>query len=71
MLDIAMVGDPVLDEPDPDHWLSGIASALQGCQLAIAHLEVPHTASRIQSATSTPVGPLRARASTAPFISAC
>ncbi|HSG54189.1 MAG TPA: CapA family protein [Paracoccaceae bacterium] len=45
MLDIALVGDLVLDEPDPDHWLSGIAPALHGCDLAIAHLEVPHTGS--------------------------
>jgi poly-gamma-glutamate capsule biosynthesis protein CapA/YwtB (metallophosphatase superfamily) len=36
-------GDLVLDEPDPDHWLSGIAPALRSASLAIGHLEVPHT----------------------------
>jgi poly-gamma-glutamate capsule biosynthesis protein CapA/YwtB (metallophosphatase superfamily) len=36
-------GDLVLDEPDADHWLSGIAPALRSASLAIGHLEVPHT----------------------------
>jgi poly-gamma-glutamate capsule biosynthesis protein CapA/YwtB (metallophosphatase superfamily) len=36
-------GDLVLDEPDPDYWLSGIAPALRRADLAIGHLEVPHT----------------------------
>lgn len=42
-IDLAFIGDLVLDEPDPDHWLSGIAPALRQCDFAIAHLEVPHT----------------------------
>jgi hypothetical protein len=32
----------ILDEPDPDHWLSGIAPCLRRADLAIGHLEVPH-----------------------------
>lgn len=36
-------GDLVLDVPEPDHWLSGIAPALRAADLAIGHLEVPHT----------------------------
>jgi poly-gamma-glutamate synthesis protein (capsule biosynthesis protein) len=43
MLEIALVGDLVLDEPDADHWLSGIAPALHRADLAIGHLEVPHS----------------------------
>jgi poly-gamma-glutamate synthesis protein (capsule biosynthesis protein) len=43
MLEIALVGDLVLDEPDADHWLSGIAPALRRADLAIGHLEVPHS----------------------------
>ena len=39
MLDIALVGDLVLDEPDADYWLAGIAPALAAADLAIAHLE--------------------------------
>ncbi|QZH76691.1 MAG: CapA family protein [Erythrobacter sp.] len=43
LIDIALVGDLVLDEPDADHWLSGIAPHLRVSDLAIGHLEVPHT----------------------------
>lgn len=42
-LDLVFAGDLVLDEPDPDHWLSGIAPALQAADVAIGHLEVPHS----------------------------
>ncbi|MGX7896628.1 CapA family protein [Tsuneonella sp. HG222] len=42
-LTIAVIGDLVLDEPDADHWLSGIAPALRAADLAIGHVEVPHT----------------------------
>jgi poly-gamma-glutamate capsule biosynthesis protein CapA/YwtB (metallophosphatase superfamily) len=45
MIDLAFVGDLVLDEPDADYWLSGIAPALLASDLAIGHLEVPHSAS--------------------------
>lgn len=40
---ILFAGDLVLDVPDADHWLSGIAPAVRGADLAIGHLEVPHT----------------------------
>ena len=42
---ILLTGDLVLDLPDPDHWLSGIAPAIRKADLAIGHLEVPHTTS--------------------------
>jgi poly-gamma-glutamate synthesis protein (capsule biosynthesis protein) len=42
-LDFILAGDLVLDEPPPDHWLSGIASAVKAADVAIAHLEVPHS----------------------------
>lgn len=42
-LDIRLLGDLILDVPDPDHWLSGIAPIVRGADLAIGHLEVPHT----------------------------
>jgi poly-gamma-glutamate synthesis protein (capsule biosynthesis protein) len=41
--DIVVTGDLVLDEPDADYWLSGIAPALRAADLAVGHLEVPHT----------------------------
>lgn len=42
-IDFVFAGDLVLDEPDPDHWLSGIAGALRAAHVAIGHLEVPHS----------------------------
>ncbi|MEO6185756.1 MAG: CapA family protein [Steroidobacteraceae bacterium] len=42
-LTLLFAGDLVLDVPDADHWLSGIAPAVRAADLAIGHLEVPHT----------------------------
>jgi len=42
-LDLLFTGDLVLDEPNPDHWLGGIAPAIQAADVAIGHLEVPHS----------------------------
>jgi poly-gamma-glutamate capsule biosynthesis protein CapA/YwtB (metallophosphatase superfamily) len=39
-----LTGDLVLDEPDGAFWLAGIAPALQAADLAVGHLEVPHSA---------------------------
>ncbi len=41
--EIALLGDVILDVPDPDHWLSGIAPLTRAADVTIAHLEVPHT----------------------------
>ena len=42
-LTLLLTGDLVLDVEGADHWLSGIAPALRSADLAIGHLEVPHT----------------------------
>ena len=42
-LSIVVTGDLVLDEPQGAYWLAGIAPALRAADLAIGHLEVPHT----------------------------
>lgn len=42
-LSLVVTGDLVLDEPDADHWLAGIAPAIRAADLAVGHLEVPHT----------------------------
>lgn len=42
-IDILFLGDIILDVPEPDHWLSGIADVTRAADLAIGHLEVPHT----------------------------
>jgi len=47
-LEIIFSGDLVLDEPDPEYWLSGIAPALKNSDLAVGHLEVPHTRSSME-----------------------
>ena len=40
---IALLGDIILDVPNPDHWLGGVAAVTRSVDLAIGHLEVPHT----------------------------
>ncbi|WP_439533536.1 CapA family protein [Polymorphobacter sp.] len=42
-LDIVLFGDIILDVDQPDHYLSGIAPLARAADLAIGHLEVPHT----------------------------
>ena len=42
-LTVLLTGDLVLDIPDADHWLAGIAPVIRSADLAIGHLEVPHT----------------------------
>jgi poly-gamma-glutamate synthesis protein (capsule biosynthesis protein) len=53
-LDIRLIGDIILDVPEPDHWLSGIAPLLREAGLAIGHLEVPHTARGQEMAGDVP-----------------
>jgi poly-gamma-glutamate synthesis protein (capsule biosynthesis protein) len=52
--EIVVTGDLVLDEPDSDYWLSGIAPALRDADLAIAHLEVPHSRSGVELKNDVP-----------------
>ncbi len=42
---ILLLGDLILDVPEPDHWLAGIAPLTRAADLAIGHLEVPYTTS--------------------------
>lgn len=53
-ISVLLVGDLVLDEPDGAHWLSGIAPALRQGDLAIGHLEVPHTRCSAELAGDVP-----------------
>jgi poly-gamma-glutamate synthesis protein (capsule biosynthesis protein) len=43
--EILLLGDLILDVPDPDHWLSGIAPLTRSADIVIGHLEVPYTTS--------------------------
>ncbi|HQS70975.1 MAG: capsule biosynthesis protein [Novosphingobium sp. 17-62-8] len=47
-ISIVLAGDLVLDEPDARYWLAGIAPALQAADLAVGHLEVPHSARGVE-----------------------
>lgn len=42
---ILLLGDLILDVPEPDHWLAGIAPLTRAADLVIGHLEVPYTTS--------------------------
>jgi len=52
--EILLTGDVILDVPDPDHWLGGLAPALRSAQLAIGHLEVPHTRRGTETSEDVP-----------------
>jgi len=43
---ILLLGDLILDVPDPDHWLAGIAPLTRAAEVVIGHLEVPYTTSK-------------------------
>jgi poly-gamma-glutamate synthesis protein (capsule biosynthesis protein) len=53
-VEIALTGDMILDVPEPDHWLSGIAPLARAADLTIAHLEVPHTRRGVELAGDVP-----------------
>jgi poly-gamma-glutamate synthesis protein (capsule biosynthesis protein) len=53
-MSIVLLGDLVLDVEDADHWLSGIAPALTAANVAIGHLEVPHTRRGVELAGDVP-----------------
>lgn len=58
-LEMIVTGDLVLDEPDAGYWLAGIAPAILQADLAIGHLEVPHTVrgSELQGDVPAPGAP--------------
>lgn len=62
---IAAVGDLVLDEPNPASFFAPTAAILQGTDVAIGHIEVPHSYSTTQSSTDVPAPPADPEALTA------
>ena len=42
-VDLVFAGDLILDVPQPDYWLDGIAPRVRDADVVIGHLEVPHT----------------------------
>jgi poly-gamma-glutamate capsule biosynthesis protein CapA/YwtB (metallophosphatase superfamily) len=53
-LTIVLAGDLILDVESPDHWLSGIAPVVRTADVAIGHLEVPHTRRGLESSGDVP-----------------
>src|SRR5262245_36669724 len=41
--DILLVGDLILEEPEPDRFFEPTRAVLQAAELVIGHVEVPHT----------------------------
>ncbi|MCX0275098.1 CapA family protein [Nocardia zapadnayensis] len=54
---ILAVGDLVLDEPDPASYFAPSAAVLRAADLAIGHIEVPHSTSTVQASTDVPAPP--------------
>ena len=42
-LDLLFTGDLILDVPQPDYWLDGIAGPVRRADISVGHVEVPHT----------------------------
>lgn len=54
---LMMVGDLILDEPDPDGFFEPSRALLQSADLTIGHVEVPHTARGVEQSTDIPAPP--------------
>jgi poly-gamma-glutamate synthesis protein (capsule biosynthesis protein) len=52
-----LVGDLILDEPHPDRYFDLSRGTLKNADLAIGHVEVPHTKRGIESSTDVPAPP--------------
>ncbi|WP_413249266.1 CapA family protein [Sinomonas flava] len=51
---VAAVGDLVLDEPDPAFYLAAASPVLAAADVAVGHLEVPHSDTDVQASTDVP-----------------
>lgn len=64
-LTVLAVGDLVLDEPDPDSFFEPSREYLHAADLAIGHVEVPHTTATTATVVDVPAPPARPEALTA------
>lgn len=56
-LTLLMVGDLILDEPDPDRYFDPSRALLQQADVVIGHVEVPHTRRGLEQSTDVPAPP--------------
>jgi hypothetical protein len=54
---IFLVGDLILDEPEPDSFFDLSRATLQSADLVIGHVEVPHTTRGIEQSSDVPAPP--------------
>ena len=54
---LMLVGDLILDEPDPQSYFAPSRELLRSADLAIGHVEVPHTTRAIEQSTDIPAPP--------------
>ena len=54
---ILLVGDLILDEPDPDSFFDLARPVLQRADLVIGHVEVPHTTRGVEASSDVPAPP--------------
>jgi poly-gamma-glutamate synthesis protein (capsule biosynthesis protein) len=57
VITVAAVGDLILDEPDPASFLAPSAPLLRAADVAVGHVEVPHSTSTVQASTDVPAPP--------------
>lgn len=54
---VMLVGDLILDEPDPDFFFGPARATLQQADLLVGHVEVPHTLRGSEQSTDIPAPP--------------
>ena len=54
---ILLVGDLILDEPDPDSLFDRCRPVLQRADIVIGHVEVPHTTRGVEASSDVPAPP--------------
>jgi poly-gamma-glutamate synthesis protein (capsule biosynthesis protein) len=54
---ILLVGDLILDEPDPDSFFDPTRALLQRGDVVIGHVEVPHTSRGVEASSDVPAPP--------------
>src|SRR5512136_1339902 len=56
-LKLMLVGDLILDEPDPDSYFEPARSFLQQADVLVGHVEVPHTRRGRENTSDVPAPP--------------